>query len=116
MMVLSKSMKPDGGSAELAQKLMVSGFVCPENGCALSLEVRRGMPIFSEEGLEVGKVAAVVLNQVNQQVTHILLSRLPETNGYWLIRVDLVVDVRDEKVQLSMPEAAIGSLPRWHSR
>ncbi len=74
------------------------------------------MSILSEEGLEVGKVAAVVLNQVNQQATQILLSRLPEKNGYWLIRVDLVADVRDKKVQLSIPEAAIGSLPRWHSR
>lgn len=116
MKYLSSSINPDGDSMELTKKLMVSGFVCPESGCALSLEVRRGMPIFSKEGLEVGKVAAAVLDRDNQQATHILLSRLPETDGYWLIPVDLVADVRGEKVQLSIPEATIGSLPRWHSR
>lgn len=106
---------PDGGSNESTQKLMVSGFVCPESSCALSAEVRRGMSIVSKEGREVGRVAAVILNRDNCKATHILLSRLPEVSGYWLVPVDLIVGVRDESVQLSIPGQAVGTLPRWHS-
>jgi hypothetical protein len=47
----------DDGSKALSQKMMVHGFVCPESSCNLSVEIRRGMPILSSEGLEVGKVA-----------------------------------------------------------
>ena len=104
-----------GGQGNITQKLMVSGFVSPQSSCALSIEVRRGMMIRSKEGVEVGKVAAVVLNSDHHNATHILLGRLPEMSGYWLVPVDLVVEVRDESVQLSIPFRAIETLPRWHS-
>lgn len=95
--------------------LMVSGFVCPQGRCALSAEVRRGMPIRSIEGLEAGTVAAVVLNRAHQQATHILLGRLPERRGYWLVPVDLIADVHDQAVQLAISLQAVDALPRWHS-
>ena len=96
-------------------RLMVSGFVCPESGCALSIAVRRGMTIRSMEGVEVGKVAAVVLNGDRRNATHILLGCLPERRGYWLVPVDLIVEVCDEGIQLSIPTQAIETLARWHS-
>lgn len=105
----------EGGSSELLQKLMVSGFVRPDDSCALYFEVRRGLPVFSEEGLEVGKVAAVILNGDSCIATHILLGRLPESIGYWLVPVELVAEVDDGKVQLSIPDGAVETLPRWHS-
>lgn len=100
---------------DMVQKLMVSGFVCSEGGCPLFVEVRRGMPILSREGQEVGKVAAVVLNSDDHQATHLLLSRLPEISGYWLIPVNLIAGVQDERVQLSIPDTAVESLTRWHA-
>ena len=97
------------------KKLMVSGFICPRSACVLSIEVRRGMVIRSKEGMEMGKVAAIVLDTNNQKATHLLLDRLPEISGYWLIDVNLVINVQDCEVDLSIPIAAIQSLPRWHS-
>lgn len=105
----------DGSSPEPAHKLMVSGYVCPKSSCALSVEVRRGMPVFSQEGQEVGKVAAVLLSGDRQTATHVLLGRLPEVSGYWLIPIDSIVEVGEKGVQLSLPLRAVESLPRWHS-
>lgn len=73
------------------------------------------MTIQSREGLEVGKMAAVVLNGDHRNATHILLGRLPERKGYWLVPVDSIVQVRDESIQLSIPVQAVETLPRWHS-
>lgn len=96
-------------------KLMVSGPVCPECSRTLSVEVRRGMPILSKEGLEVGRVAAVVVDGSDGKATHILLSRLPETAGYWLVPLNLISEAYVEKIQLSIPGEAVDSLPRWQS-
>ena len=103
------------GSQELSQKLMVYGFVCPESSCALSIEVRRGMSIHCQEGLEVGKVAAVILDCKTGKATHVLLGRLPEIKGYWLVPVDLISEVRDGAVRLGIRGDAIGGLPIWRS-
>jgi sporulation protein YlmC with PRC-barrel domain len=73
------------------------------------------MPIFSREGREVGKVAAVVLDSNNQKAAYLLLGRLPETSGYWMVSVDLIAEVDDEKVRLSIPRETVQSLPEWHS-
>jgi hypothetical protein len=106
----------DASSKAPQQKLMVSGFVCPDNGCALSSEVRRGMPIISAEGRGVGKVAAIVLNGLEHTATHILLSRLPEVQGYWLLPVSWIAQVQAEEVRLCVAEAEVQSLPQWHER
>jgi hypothetical protein len=108
----------DGGQKpiELPQKLMVSGFVCSESSCAHSIEVRRGMSIHSREGFEVGKVAAVLLDESGQKTTHLLLSRLPERAGYWLLPADSIVQVGSESIQLSISTNAIEALPQWHSK
>lgn len=97
------------------QKLMVNGLVCPNGDCNLSIEVKRGMIIRSKDGLEAGKVAAVILNNENLKATHILLCRLPGINGYWMVPVDLIAEVREEIVQLSVLDTTIESLPLWHS-
>jgi sporulation protein YlmC with PRC-barrel domain len=115
MSYAQQSMNQDSDSTEWTQKLMANAFVCPESSCTLSAEVKRGMPILSNEGLEVGKVAAVILNGENHKATHILLCRLPEVSGYWLVSVDLIKEIRDKRVQLSISGQAVESLPRWHS-
>lgn len=98
-----------------SKKLMVKAFVNLRDSCGQWIEVRRGMAIMSEEGSEVGKVAAVVLDSDQDQATHILLARLPKASGYWLICVDLIVNVSEECVQLNASKSGVESLPRWHS-
>jgi hypothetical protein len=107
-------MNQDAFSNVRRQKLMVSGYIYPESGCTLSVEVRRGMPIFSARGSEVGKVAAVVWSGLDHTATHILLSRLPEIQGYWLLPVSWIEQVSTEEIHLHIPEAEIQSLPQWH--
>ena len=106
---------PDGSRVTPTPKLMVSGFICAENPCVFSMEVTRGMPIRSKEGLQVGKVAAIVLDAEKQKATHLLLDRLPEMSGYWLVRAKWIRKVQDDEVWLSIPSEAIPSLPRWQS-
>jgi hypothetical protein len=105
----------DALSKAAHHKLMVSGYICPDNGCALSSEIQRGMPIFSAGGHSVGKVAAVLLNSLDYTATHILLSRLPEVQGYWLLPVSWIAQVRAEEVHLCVPESEVQSLPQWHA-
>jgi hypothetical protein len=110
----NQSKKQNSPSFEFPQKLMVTGTITSRNSCA-PFVVKRGMPIFSREGWEVGKVAAVVLGGNHQKAAYLLLGRLPETSGYWMVSVDLIAEVDDEKVQLSIPKEAVQSLPEWHS-
>jgi hypothetical protein len=117
-MLMSKSGKTNGinkNPGSLTHKLMVNGFICSDQSCALSVEVRRGMAIRTEDGLEAGMVAAVVLEGGSLRATHVLLSRLPETSGYWMIPVELVAEVGGEVVRLSISEKEIENLARWHS-
>ena len=115
MATVNKSVSQGSGLTEAGQKLMVHGFVCPESSCALSIEVSRGMSILSNEGFDVGHVAAVILDSHTQKATHILLCRLPERRGYWMIPVDLISEVQDGIVRLSIPGNVVGALPLWQS-
>jgi hypothetical protein len=111
----TQPMNQDSQSGESIHQLMVEGFVCPENSCKLSGEIRRGMPILSRDGLEVGKVAAIVINGGNHKATHVLLSRLPQEIGYWLVSLDIIAGISEQGVQLSVSETVVESLPEWHS-
>lgn len=111
----SKPISQDRNPIEWTPKLMVHGFVCPESTCALSIEVSRGMSILSKEGVDVGHVAAVILDNNTQKPTHILLCRLPERRGYWMVPVDLISEVHDGIVRLAIPENAVGTLLLWQS-
>lgn len=111
----NKTMNRKGSSTILTPKIMVQGFVCLEGNCSIIIEIKRGMPILSEESLEVGKVAAVLLDNETRKATHILLSRLPEMKGYWLVPVDLILGVCEGNVQLRIPVDGVGDLPPWQS-
>jgi sporulation protein YlmC with PRC-barrel domain len=112
---MSKPINQDGVTTECAQKLMVRGFVCPESSCTLSIDVRRGMSILSKEGIDMGQVAAVILDRNSQKATHILLCHLPEKRGYWMIPVDLISEVRDGILRLAIPGKVVDALPLWRS-
>lgn len=63
-------------SAGSPSKLLESGPISLAEGREPPVVVVRGMSIVSRDGLEVGKIAAVVLDS-SQTVTHVLLCRLP---------------------------------------
>ena len=92
------------------QKLLVSGWINLSAPGGPPVEVARGMPILSSDGQEVGKVAAVVVDSLTQEVTHILLCRLPESPDYRLVPPGLVVQVCGETVVLHILSRDVDSL------
>ena len=97
------------------RKLMVTAFVCSETGCEFSGQVRRGMSIISGDSLEVGKVAAIVLEGYSQKATHLLLSRLPQESGYWLVPLGSVTGITSQGVQLSTSKKGVEAFPKWQA-
>jgi hypothetical protein len=105
----------EAGATESKEKLMASGTVCLPGHCDLLVEVRRGMTILSKEGRGLGKVAAVVVQGSDHKTTHVLLTQLPEQNGYWMVPVGWILDVGDESLRISVTGEATTFLPEWHS-
>lgn len=65
------------------------------------------MPISSAGKRELGKVAAVVLNSLDYPATHILLSRLPEVQSYWLVPVSWIAQIPAIEVHWRVPDLEI---------
>jgi hypothetical protein len=96
------------------RELMVSGLIYPACMPTIAVEIRRGMAILTGEGREAGRVAAVLIDSRDGQVTHILLGRHYDTPEYRLVPVDLVEQVREESVLLRILDELINRLPTWH--
>jgi hypothetical protein len=77
------------------------------------VEVKRGMLVRSSEGMVVGQVAALVVDDEGQQVIHFLLTRLSSELDYRLVPVELVRDLPVETLLLSISSADVRHLPRW---
>jgi sporulation protein YlmC with PRC-barrel domain len=109
---------------EQSAMLMESGSLTAHNlgdvdGCAgasSGAEVRRGMLVQTSEGRTAGRVAAVVLDQEQQKVTHILLMRERQLLEYRLVPVELVEEVGKEAVLLGIFHTVVENLPIWHSK
>lgn len=97
-----------------SQRLFERGLVClePEN---IPVEVSRGMVILTQAGWEAGKVAAVVVEDPGQQVTHLLLVRSHLVSDYRLVPVSLIEEVGEGVVSLGLSREAVESLPRRQS-
>lgn len=97
-------------SPAASQRFFERGRVCleQENG---SIEVSRGMAILTQDGWEAGKVAAVVVEDPSQQVTHLLLVRPHLVSDYRLVPVSLIEEVGEEMVSLGISSEAVESLP-----
>lgn len=96
-------------------KLMVSGLIRLDRDGDQPVEVRRGMSIWTSDGREAGKVAALVVDHDSEQVSHILLGRLPEVLGYLCVPVDLIKSVEDDAVYLVITSQEIENLFAWCS-
>ena len=99
---------------DLYAELIVSGLIYPDHGSDIAVEVRRGMVILTSEGREAGRVAAVITNRHDQQVTHILLSRPSQHIEYRMVPIELVEQVSEETVSLHILAALVNTLPPWH--
>ena len=69
------------------------------------------MTILTRERQEAGKVAAVVVDNDSQKVTHILLTRPRQMPDYRLVPVTLIEQVDEETVLLEICNQAMESLP-----
>lgn len=70
------------------------------------VEVERGMIVKRTDGLVDGQVAAIVVNARYQETTHFLLTRLASRLDYWLVPLDLIEEVRTERLLMSVDSAA----------
>jgi hypothetical protein len=95
-------------------ELLVSGTICPDQARGRTVEIKRDMTILTSEGRAAGRVAAVLVNRHDRQVTHILLSRRSQPPQYRLVPIALVVQVQEGQVLLGIFNQAVDSLPEWH--
>lgn len=91
------------------QKLLVSGLVKlgEETG---PVALQRGMPVRSEEGVEIGVVAAV-LDLPGQETTCFLLGYVPPTAVYRLVPLTLIDRIDGETIWLRVTNEALATLP-----
>jgi hypothetical protein len=93
--------------------LLVSGVIHLAHAPSRTVEVKRDMIILTSEGFAAGRVAAVLLNRQDRQVTHILLSRRSQPPQYRLVPSTLILQVREGHVLLRIFSETIDSLPIW---
>ena len=96
--------------------MMVSGQLHLKGTDGPPVEVKRCMAVFSRDGRELGLVAAVYLDPHKQDVTAILLGRLPVTSDYRLILIDLIDHVSEDDVQLRITAESVGELAKREAR
>jgi len=97
--------------------LMESGLLAADSRAATlpPVPIQRGMVVQTREGQCVGHVAAVVLDQEQQTVTHLLLLREQPPPTYRLLPVALIEQVRNDAIRLRMDQPLVARLPLWHN-
>ena len=102
-------MKPDSNNQ--SERLFERGLISlAQKQYQLPVEVSRGMTILTSERWEAGKVAAVVVDNDSQKVTHVLLTRPRLSPDYRLIPVKLIKQVDENTVLLDICGQAIETL------
>ena len=86
-----------------------------DNSSGMQATIHRGMTVHTCEGHMAGHVAAVVLDQGQQQVTHVLLVQERQLLEYRLIPVEFITQVSDEEILLRIFQPAVDSFSAWHS-
>jgi len=83
-------------------------------GARSGAAIHRGMSVQTSEGDTAGRVAAVVLDEEQQKVTHILLMQERQLVEYRLVPVELIAVVEQEAVLLYILHPVVKNLPIWH--
>jgi hypothetical protein len=95
---------------ERLEKIMVNGrlqLAQPDNSV---VELRRGMLVKTCDGREAGLVAAVILEEPGQHISHILLCQLPVISNYRLIPINLIAHVSETAIHLNIHSDVIEEL------
>ncbi len=93
------------------QKLLVRHWVRLNQQTTL-VEIRRGDAVFAQDGVEVGFVAAIMLDCHHQEATHFLLGFLPPTAVYHLVPLSLINRIDEKTVWLKITTKGIEKLPK----
>ena len=96
--------------------MMVSGQFHLKGTDGPPVEVRRCMAVLSSDGHELGMVAAVCLDPQTQEVTAVLLGRLPVTSDYRLIPIELIEHVSEDAVHLRITAESVRELAQHGAR
>lgn len=99
---------------EYQTRMLVAGQVRLKGANAPPVEVRRCMAVLSCNGRELGMVAAVLLDPKTQEVTAVLLGRLPVTAEYRLIPINLIEYVSEDVVHLHITAESVAELSHHH--
>ncbi len=93
-------------------RLMIRGVLAANTPREVCVVIERGMPILSRNGEEIGKVAAVSIDE-HEAVNSVLLSRLPQKMEYRIVPAELVAGVRRRgTVGLTIAEEEIDALEK----
>lgn len=103
----------DNRAARRRRRLLEeAAVVLPQPGGA-SMIVRRGMHFASHDGSELGRVAAVLVEDDPPRAVALLLDRLPVKPDYLCVPLDLVDRVAEETVILLLSSEELAGLPPW---
>lgn len=91
--------------------LFESGSVYLEQDDTSPVEIKRGMTILTQDGQKAGRVAAVVLSNDCQTITHLLLTSWSQMSDYRLAPVDLIKQVSEETILLHIDRKNMEHLP-----
>lgn len=75
--------------------------------------VQRGMSLVLKDGCVVGHVAAVLVDIITQQVTHLLLMRRCPQPQYQAVAVQAIARIDDQQIQLHLVAPDVDGLPTW---
>ena len=87
---------------DLNEKVMVNGRFHSLTSPNTIIQIERGMKIVVVNGKNAGVVAAVMVHPQSEEITHILLSRVPVTAVYRLIPIKLIAKIDDDTIHLSI--------------
>lgn len=103
-----------GQLSALADNLMERGLVHLVDAPAAQF-VQRGMPLVLKDGCVVGYVAAVMVDHVTQQVTHLLLMRRCPQPQYQAVAIQAIARIDDQQIRLHLAAPDVDGLPAWHT-
>jgi hypothetical protein len=96
-------------------KIMSKGHVRVEPHGPVQAAVERGMVVLSCTGEDLGRVAAVVIQQITRQVVYLILGHLPHEPRYQCLPVSWIERVEEEAVVLNVGKEVVLALPDWHT-
>ena len=86
-------------TANVNEKIMVNGRI-PLQQSRPPAKIQRGMKIVVKGGKQAGIVGGIIVNSQSNQVSHLLLCRVPVTAVYRLIPTNLIARIEKTIIHL----------------